>query len=195
MAHAFIMDFEGATLAQYDAVLQDMGLREIAPQDAIYHAVGLYGDGLRVCDVWKTPEAFAAFAQASIIPLTRKHGIGEARMRSFEVREWRLGPDPWATPAFLQIVRIPGVDAAGFVAMDTAVMGGVKVPDGVIWHVNGEMDGDYYVLDTWESREKRDRFVNERISPAIEAFGLGEPPGFEEFDVHNSLRPAEAITV
>ena len=63
MAHCFIMDFDGATAAQYDAVIEDMELGGRLPAHALYHGAGSPdGRSWRVVDVWETPEDFERFA-------------------------------------------------------------------------------------------------------------------------------------
>jgi hypothetical protein len=77
MAVAVILDFPGATLDQYDQVIDKMGLRKggPAPQRALFHWVTRTGDGFRVTDVWETREDFERFAQEQISPLSAEAGI------------------------------------------------------------------------------------------------------------------------
>jgi hypothetical protein len=87
MAHCFIMDFEGATTAQYDAVIEEMELNGRLPAHALYHGAGSPDvRNWRVVDVWETPEDFERFAAEKIGPITARHGIGEPRITSFAVR-------------------------------------------------------------------------------------------------------------
>ena len=60
MAVAIEMNFKGATLGQYDQVLELMGLTgdASAPPGAIFHWAAETDDGLRVVDVWETREAY-----------------------------------------------------------------------------------------------------------------------------------------
>jgi len=86
MAVAIIMDFEGATLDQYDDVMDRMGLDGVAPPGAIFHWVGASDAGIRVVDVWETQEAFDEFAQSQIAPHTAAAGIeGPPKMTYHEV--------------------------------------------------------------------------------------------------------------
>jgi hypothetical protein len=77
MAVAVIMDFEGATLDQYDQVLEKMGLEPGAPlpPGGVFHWVTETDDGFRVVDVWETREQFEAFADAQIGPYSEEVGI------------------------------------------------------------------------------------------------------------------------
>ena len=77
MAVAIEMNFKGATLDQYDQVLELMGLTpgNPAPPGAIFHWAAETADGLRVVDVWETREAYDKFAQEQIGPYSAQVGI------------------------------------------------------------------------------------------------------------------------
>lgn len=85
MAVAIVMDFEGATLDQYNQVIERMGF---SPQGAgapggLFHWVTETGDGIRVTDVWESREQFDAFAGATIGPITQEVGIPAPPQLSF----------------------------------------------------------------------------------------------------------------
>jgi hypothetical protein len=77
MAVAVVMDFEGATLGQYDQVIQKMGFKPGGPgaPGAFGHWVMKTDTGIRVTDVWETKEKFETFGQEQIGPLTAAVGI------------------------------------------------------------------------------------------------------------------------
>jgi hypothetical protein len=77
MAVAIEMNFKGATIDQYDQVIELMGLTpgNPAPPGAIFHWVAETDDGIRVVDVWETKEAYDKFAQEQIGPYTQQVGI------------------------------------------------------------------------------------------------------------------------
>ena len=78
MAVAIEMSFKGATLAQYDQVMQMMSLGDgtrPSPAGALFHWAAETDDGIRVVDVWETQEQFDAFAQAEIGPYSQQAGI------------------------------------------------------------------------------------------------------------------------
>jgi len=87
MPVAIEMDFPGATLAQYDEVIEKMGLTDGGvPPGAIFHWVAETPDGLRVVDVWETREQFEQFAEEQIGPYTREVGIeSEPTMKFHDV--------------------------------------------------------------------------------------------------------------
>jgi hypothetical protein len=75
---AIEMTFRGATLDQYDQVIELMGLQSgNIPPGAISHWVSGTDDGLRIVDVWESREVFDRFAQEQIGPYTQQVGITE----------------------------------------------------------------------------------------------------------------------
>ena len=77
MAVAFKMKFEGATLEQYDRVMELMGLDQgdSSPDGAVFHWVSATNDGIVVVDVWESDEQFNKFAEEQIGPYTQQVGI------------------------------------------------------------------------------------------------------------------------
>ncbi len=65
-------------------------------------------------------------------------------------------------------------------------------PEGLVFHAAGPIEDGWGVLDFWESREQFDRFLAERIGPAIGELGdraPQNPPEIKEFPVHNTIKP------
>ena len=88
MPVAVEMNFSGATIDQYDRILEKMGFTPggAGPAGAISHWVAETDDGIRVVDVWETKEQFERFAQEQIGPYSKEVGIeGEPAMRFYEV--------------------------------------------------------------------------------------------------------------
>ncbi len=77
MAVAVVLEFEGATLDQYDEVLKLMGLtpKGAGPPGALFHWAAKTDSGFLVTDVWETRELFDAFAQDKIGPLSAQVGL------------------------------------------------------------------------------------------------------------------------
>jgi hypothetical protein len=191
MAVAYIMDFPGGSLEDYDAVVEKMQLNGRLPAGALFHAAGKTAQGMRVCDVWESAERFGQFSDTQIRPLSAERGMAPPQVRSFEVHEIRRGA---AGPVrFVQIVHMPGVDAESFVELDKRVVGPERhAPEGCVFHVTGMLDGEWCILDYWTSKEIHDAFIAERVRPAMEGAGVTAMPRFEEMAVHNALtEPAE----
>ena len=77
MAVAFEMRFAGATLEQYDRVMELMGLDQgdTQPEGALFHWVAPTDGGIVVVDVWETDEQFEQFSKEKIGPFTQQVGI------------------------------------------------------------------------------------------------------------------------
>jgi hypothetical protein len=186
MAVAFVLDFEGATSAQYHAVVEDMHLGGKTAPGGLYHGAGNTANGLRVIDVWESDAVFEEFARTKIGPLTQKHGMPEPKIERFEVAEVRRGSEPGAEAHFAQVVRLESLTAEQFHALDETVVPGGRMPDGVIFHVNGTTDGGFFVIDYWASREQRDTFLATQVGPASAAAGY-PPPAIEDLDLFATM--------
>jgi hypothetical protein len=46
-------------------------------------------------------------------------------------------------------------------------------PDGLLVHTAGQSEQGWYIYDVWQSREHFQRFVEEKLGPAIETTGAG----------------------
>ena len=91
MAVAFKMKFEGATLEQYDQVMELMGLTANGPgpDGAIFHWVAPIDGGILVMDVWESDAQFNKFAEEQIGPYSQQVGIaGEPKITRFEVHNF-----------------------------------------------------------------------------------------------------------
>jgi hypothetical protein len=88
MPVAVEMNFRGATIDQYDRIIEKMGLTPggSTPPGAISHWVAKTDEGMRVVDVWETKEQFERFAAEQIGPYAREVGIeGEPETRFYDV--------------------------------------------------------------------------------------------------------------
>jgi len=75
---AIEMNFKGATLEQYDKIVELMGLTSgNIPPGAIFHWTAKTDDGIRVVDVWESREVFDRFSQEQIGPFSQQAGITE----------------------------------------------------------------------------------------------------------------------
>lgn len=77
MAVGVILDFKGATLEQYDQVIEKMGFSPggAGGPGGMFHWVTKTDDGIRVTDVWETKEHFEKFAEEQIGPYTQEVGV------------------------------------------------------------------------------------------------------------------------
>jgi hypothetical protein len=82
--------------------------------------------------------------------------------------------------AVLQMLQ--GVTKAQYDQVNEAMFGQSppptdQLPDGLVIHSAGPAENGWYIYDIWESREAFQRFMDERLQPAIrEVFGDQPPP-------------------
>jgi hypothetical protein len=91
MPVAVEMNFAGATIGQYDQIIEKMGLTPggSTPPGAISHWVAKTDEGMRVVDVWETKEHFERFAQEQIGPYSKEVGIeDEPETRFYDVHNY-----------------------------------------------------------------------------------------------------------
>ncbi|HEY8082771.1 MAG TPA: hypothetical protein VIE64_04330 [Solirubrobacterales bacterium] len=88
MAIGVVLEFPGGTLEQYDQVVEKMGFEPggVGAPGGLFHWVTEVDGGIRVTDVWETREAFDAFAEEKIGPITAEVGIpGPPKITYYEV--------------------------------------------------------------------------------------------------------------
>jgi hypothetical protein len=91
MPIAVQQDFPGATLAQYDQVIQKMGFRPAGPgaPGGLFHWVTKTDAGLRVVDVWESKGQFEKFAAEKIGPIVAQVGITQPpKVTFFEIHNY-----------------------------------------------------------------------------------------------------------
>jgi hypothetical protein len=85
MAVAVVMDFDGATLDQYDEIVAKMGFSpgSAGAPGSLFHWVTGTDGGMRVVDVWERQEDFEQFAAEKIGPLGAEVGFPGAPKTQF----------------------------------------------------------------------------------------------------------------
>lgn len=94
--------------------------------------------------------------------------------------------------AVIRIVRPPMVTAEVYDAVNSKAGVDGNPPEGLLVHTAGEVDGQWQIVDVWESEEHAERFNAERLAPAIESVMGGAPPGpppTTVYGLHNMMRP------
>jgi hypothetical protein len=185
MAVALVLDFPEGTMEQYHEVVRRMELDGQMAPGGIFHAAGIYEGSLRVVDAWEDAEQFQRFSDEQIVPLTQAVGLAPPKVRMLDVDETK--PAGGGTPAFVQIVTLPGLDRDSFRAADAKVLGDDPAPAEATFHVNGPTEGGWMVIDAWTSKEARDRFAESNIRPGMADAPLSAPPVFEDLAVEATL--------
>jgi hypothetical protein len=80
----------------------------------------------------------------------------------------------------------------------TAVYDGVDeiimkegLPQGLIFHCAGFVGDLFRIFDVWESSDDFDRFMKDRLWPALEQVGAADdpPPTVTTYELHNTHQP------
>ncbi len=61
-----------------------------------------------------------------------------------------------------------------------------NIPDGLISHIVYSGEGSLRVIDVWESRQHFDKFLRDRLGPALRNTGLPEPR-VNEYELYNVM--------
>jgi hypothetical protein len=82
MAVAMFMHWPGMTADQYDALVARLDLDANPAAGEILHLAALTDEGLEVCDVWQTEQAFQSFLEHRVMPLVQElQLVGEPEIR------------------------------------------------------------------------------------------------------------------
>jgi hypothetical protein len=190
MAAAFILDFPGGTMDQYNQVVERMHLDGRMAQGGLIHVAGRYAGGLRVIDVWEDMERFARFRDEQIVPHTQAVGLASPQVRVLEIDEEK--PGNGEAPALVQCVIMPGLDRRAFDAADQQIRPNDEMPAAITFHFNGPCDGGWCVIDGWTSKAARDEFLETRIRPVFADTPLVGAPALEDLIVEATLRESAA---
>ncbi len=94
MAVAMFMHWPGVTSDQYDALMARLSLDANPAAGGVLHLATLTEEGLEVCDVWQTEQAFRGFLEQRMLPVVRELGItGEPEVRLIPLHNLYAG-DP-----------------------------------------------------------------------------------------------------
>lgn len=192
MAVAFILDFPGGTMDQYDQVVERMHLDGRMAPGGVIHVAGSYAGGLRVIDIWDDMEHFARFRDEQIVPHTQAVGLPAPELRMIEIDEDK--PGSGETPALVQCVIMPGLDRQAFHAADREIRPNDEMPAAITFHVNGPYEGGWCVIDGWTSKAARDEFMETRIRPVFENVPLTGEPTIEDLLVEATMQGSAAVT-
>ncbi len=72
MAVAMFMRWSGVTSEQYDTVMSRLELDSNPAAGGVLHVAALTEEGLEVCDVWQTEQAFRGFFENRFLPVARE---------------------------------------------------------------------------------------------------------------------------
>ena len=88
MAVMMIMSWKGVSLEQYEATKAVVKWEENPAEGGILHVTAHDGDGLRITDVWESPEAFQAFVNDRLMPGVQEVGLpGQPEVEVYPVHD------------------------------------------------------------------------------------------------------------
>jgi hypothetical protein len=175
MAVLMIMELDGATTDDYEAVNEAMGIHEDnLPDGLISHAVGPTedGTGLLIADVWESPEQLEHFVQNQVGPAMAKVGLeSDAQPRVHPVHNHFQGSGEEGNVIIL--IESPGFGPEHYdevtANMDSHEADGSGHP--AVSHVAAITDDGMVFVDIWDSGESAQKFVEEQVGPAAASAG------------------------
>ena len=95
MAVAMFMSWPGVTSDQYDAMMARLELDANPAAGGVFHLSALTDDGLEVCEVWQTEQAFHRFLTQRMLPIaTELEMEGEPEIRLIPLHNmYAMDPD------------------------------------------------------------------------------------------------------
>ena len=189
MAISVVMRFTVPdALPIYDAIIDEMGVRDNSAPGGIYHWVAQTSDGLIIADVWASREEFDRFGNEKLRPLTAKHGVSPSSMEIAEV--YKMYPGSGSSKKGVGVLVEADGDAKELLAKYDAANEKTglpnKAPAGLIMHAMTSTPNGIRAIDHWQSREDFDRFAQSQLGPALQAVGM-PPPRMEFFEVYNKI--------
>ena len=177
MAVMMIMDLEGATTEQYEAVNAAIGIDENnLPQGLIQHAVGPTDEGgLLIVDIWESEEDLGRFIEEKAGPAMAQLEVAPGRPRVHEVHN-HIPQGSGSEGSFILLIESEGFSPDDYDAvtskLDSHTGDGGNHP--AVTHVAAITEDGMVFMDIWESPEAAQRFFEEEVGPAAEESGLGE---------------------
>jgi hypothetical protein len=95
MAFAMFMRWPEVTSEQYDTVMSRLDLDVNPAAGSVLHVAAVTDNGLEVCEVWQTEQAFRGFVDQRLMPIARELGIvGEPNVEIVPLRNlYAANPD------------------------------------------------------------------------------------------------------
>lgn len=180
----------------YDAVIDEMGVRDNPPDGAIYHWCAPVKGGMLVCDMWETRDRFERFSKEKIGPITAKHGLQPPELEIAPVHEFIRGraTDHKGTGLFIEfdgdtqklLGYVDDINEGANIAGDP--------PAGLIIHWSMPGASGIRVIDHWRSRQDFDKFVQTRLGPAMQSLNMPQPR-ITSYEVYNTIDPRVAAKI
>ncbi|HEX4518914.1 MAG TPA: hypothetical protein VH063_04960 [Gaiellaceae bacterium] len=170
MAVVMRMEAPGATVEQYEALNEAIGLDDDNPPDGlVIHMAGVTDDGMVVIDVWESEEKLTTFFDERL-----GKGLAESEMEAGPPRISKLhnmipqgaGTEP---TMIVEIEMDAGTDVYDDMTTKMPAHAGDDSEHPVVVHIAGvNEDGSMFIADLWESPEAFGAFAESQIAPAAD---------------------------
>ncbi|MEA3202595.1 MAG: hypothetical protein QOI63_261 [Thermoplasmata archaeon] len=90
--------------------------------------------------------------------------------------------------AIAMLIEFPGTNLTQYDRVVGRLNLKGRTYQGGLFHVAGATDDGVRIVDVWESQAAFDAFLNDKLTPALEAEGM-EAPEVKTWEVHNTLTP------
>lgn len=178
MAIVMRMEAPGATIEQYEALNEAIGVdNENPPDGLVIHVAGVTDDGMVVIDVWESEEKLNTFFDTTLGP-----ALADSEMEPDSPTVSKLhNMIPKGSGTEHNVIVEIHVDAGADVYDDMLEKMPSHAGDGtehpVSVHIAGvKEDGSMFIADLWESPEAFAAFAESEIAPAAdERVGQIEP--------------------
>lgn len=91
-------------------------------------------------------------------------------------------------------MRWEGITPDQYDALRPVVRWETDYPEGAVFHVAWFDGGGINVIDVWDSPEQFDRFMQDRLGPAVQQLGIEGQPDIKWSDAHAVFNPAAEQT-
>jgi hypothetical protein len=93
MAFGVQLDFKGATLGQYDELVESLGYLPGGPPpgEVLFHYVTKTDDGIRIIDIWESRQAFDKFAEKYTVDVFEPMGSPLPEIQFLDVHNYFAG--------------------------------------------------------------------------------------------------------
>jgi heme-degrading monooxygenase HmoA len=194
MAIVMRMEAPGATVEQYEALNDVIGVDDDNPPDGlVIHMAGVTDDGMVVIDVWESEEKLNAFFDSTLGP-----ALADSEMEPGPPTVSKLhNMIPQGGGTEHNVIVEVHVDATSDVYDDMVGKMPSHVGDDsahpVAIHIAGvKEDGSMFIADVWESAEAFAAFAESEVVPAAdERMGQIEP---KFTPVHNVVRGKATVS-
>jgi hypothetical protein len=196
MAVLMIMELDGTTTDDYDAVNEAMGIHEgNLPDGLVSHAVGPTedGGGLLIVDVWESPEQLEHFVQNQIGPAMQQVGLESSAQPRVHPVHNHITQGSGTEGNVILLIESPGFQPEHYDAITGEMPAHAGDGSGhpAVSHIAAITDDGMVFVDIWDSPESVQKFMEEEVGPASETAGasLGDVTP-RVVPVHNRFTPA-----